>query len=440
MNETIKALAEICEGHRFREKLLFVPSYSIGHQIGEYLAKSGTSWINLRMTTTTGYAQQLVSPYLGKEGIRMVNPQERLMIIEALYRGDREGNKKGTYFSNAEKMPGIIHCLGHAIHEMRMAGLDPEGIDPGAFIIREKGEELFRLLASYHDFLSGNQLIDNAGLIRLAIDRLREGEKNRIEGEVMVLSDFPLAPLEKDLIHLAGRENLIVIRHTQPVELDFPGRFFGPPEKGISDSLEPKTNIELLPWLYNPGKAPAPFKDDSVTMFHALGESNEVREVFRRIFKAGISLDDVEILVTESEPYMSLFYEIAAFLDVPATFSAGIPATYTRPGRALILYLKWQAEDFWAGHLTDLFSGGYLDMDRFGANEERPSAGRASRIIREAAIGWGRERYARCFKALEEAFIAKAHEQRVEGEEEKAGFSEDAAGKVAWWRVLLRRS
>jgi len=49
MNKTIQMIAQICEEHRFREKLLCVPSYSIGHQIGEYLAKTDVSWINLRI-------------------------------------------------------------------------------------------------------------------------------------------------------------------------------------------------------------------------------------------------------------------------------------------------------------------------------------------------------------------------------------------------------
>jgi len=49
ISKTIQIIGKICEEHRFREKLLFVPSYSIGHQIGEYLAKKDVSWINLRI-------------------------------------------------------------------------------------------------------------------------------------------------------------------------------------------------------------------------------------------------------------------------------------------------------------------------------------------------------------------------------------------------------
>lgn len=67
MNKTIQILAEICDKYRFQEKLLFVPSYSIGHQIGENLAKTGTSWINLRTETVTGFAQELVSLDISKD-------------------------------------------------------------------------------------------------------------------------------------------------------------------------------------------------------------------------------------------------------------------------------------------------------------------------------------------------------------------------------------
>jgi len=37
--------------YRFKEKLLFVPSYSGGHQIGENLVRELGFWINLRMKT-----------------------------------------------------------------------------------------------------------------------------------------------------------------------------------------------------------------------------------------------------------------------------------------------------------------------------------------------------------------------------------------------------
>ena len=85
MNPTIDELAEVCRDELVREKLLFVPSYSIGHQIGEWLARAGTPWINFRVTTPAGYAQERVAIRLSSEGIRFVDSYERFLIVERLY-------------------------------------------------------------------------------------------------------------------------------------------------------------------------------------------------------------------------------------------------------------------------------------------------------------------------------------------------------------------
>lgn len=432
MNKTIQILAQICEEHRFQEKLLFVPSYSIGHQIGEYLAKTGTSWINLRVTTATGYAQGLLALHLNQEGIRLIESRERLIIIEKLYREDDSLKGESCYFDEAAEIPGILKCLANAVHEMRMASLDHKSVDPGAFIVPEKGEELIRLLEVYDHFLKENRLIDRPWLLSVAIDKLRKEDNPEKDRVVMVLSDFPITQLERELIRLAGGENLVIIDHTRPVAFGFPGRFFEPSEQSEDETSELEADIDLLPWLFQPETAPGPFDDGSVSIFHALGESNEVREVFRRILKHEIPLDDVEILVTKHNPYVSLIFEITSALEIPTTFASGIPVTYTRPGRALIFYLQWQAEDLQASYLRRLFSGGYLDLDSFKQGGGRPSASRAAAIIRDAAIGWGRDRYRSRLKALAESYLSKAKEKREEGEEEKAKMAEHAAEQVAW--------
>ena len=79
MNQTIIGLTEIIKSNPLIEKILFVPSYSIGHQIGEYVARSGTPWINLRITTPAGYAQEIVALKLSAEGVRLIGPYERLI-------------------------------------------------------------------------------------------------------------------------------------------------------------------------------------------------------------------------------------------------------------------------------------------------------------------------------------------------------------------------
>lgn len=432
MNKTIQHLSEICEKHRFKEKLLLVPSYSVGHQIGENLAKAKGSWINLRVTTVARYSQELIAPDLGKEGIRLIDTHLNFLIIEEILRGDESLGGIGCYFEGAHDIPGIIRCLGNTINELRMAGVKQGDIDPGSFIVTQKAEEIQGLLDSYETFLSENRLIDRARLTAMAIRKLQNGAKISANRIVLVLSDFPLARIEKQFIGIVGGDELKVIRHSKPAAMETPARFFEVPDREKQIIIEPKADIHLLHWLFKSGEAPSPINDGSVSLFHALGESNEVREGFRRILNQGLPIDDVEILVTKTDPYISLIHEIANSLDIPVTFSGGIPITYTRPGRALILYLKWQAEDFISRHMRRLFSGGYLDLDTIDLEGEKPSPGKAATIIREAGIGWGRDRYSDRLKALEQSYLARADERRENGEEEKAERAEKEAGQAAW--------
>jgi len=106
--------------------------------------------------------------------------------------------------------------------------------------------------------------------------------------------------------------------------------------------------------------------------------------------------------------------------------------TYTHPGKALSLYLEWLSEDFGAGYFRRLLSGGYLDLDAVEAEGERPSANRAGAIIREAAIGWGRDRYEKRLKALVEGYLCRAEEKREDGDEKKAQHLEKLAARVEW--------
>jgi hypothetical protein len=255
------------------------------------------------------------------------------LIIEELLRRDESLSGKGRYFEGAPEIPGIIRCLGNTVDELRMAGVNQVDIDPRSFIVPEKGEGIKGLLGACEAHLAENKLIDQAGVITMAIQKLEDEFKQDRNRIVMVLSDFPMTGLEKRFVNLVAGNRLKVLEHSRPVGLDIPKRFFSGAHRNERDSSEPLADIDLLQWLRKPGEAPSPFGDGSVSLFHALGESNEVREAFRQILAMGFPLDSVEILVTKSDPYVPLIYEIASSLDILVTFAGGIPITYTRPGR-----------------------------------------------------------------------------------------------------------
>ena len=134
--------------------------------------------------------------------------------------------KKGHYFEGAAEIPGILKCLDKTLNEMSMAGLESESVDPGAFIIPGKGKELVWLIEAYERYLRENNLIDTPALLRTAMKKLQQGNIPENQRIVMVLSDFPLAQLEKDLISLAGRGKIVAVDHDRPIGFDAPARLF----------------------------------------------------------------------------------------------------------------------------------------------------------------------------------------------------------------------
>jgi RecB family exonuclease len=441
MNKAIRELAAICKEHRFDEKLLFVPSYAIGHQLGEFLAKSGHAWINLRPTTVSGFAQELVGPDLAKNGIRLLDQRERLLIVEEIFRRDEKLNGTGSYFAGASGIPGILKCLADSIHELGMEGLGSATIDPGCFLVRKKGKAFRSLLTAYEEFLAENQLTDEAGLITMACKLLEDGKASSPENVVMLFSNLPLSGIEKHLVRLVGGNDLIFLGRERVPELRYPKRFSGDDSAEKSELEAIRTDVELLPFVYTPEDAPPPLNDGTVSLFHALGESNEVREVLRRVIGSGIPFDDVEIVLTKRDPYVSLIYEIVRSLDLPTSFSGGIPITYSRPGRGLILFLYWQMEDFLERHLRQLFEGGYLDLGSMETEGRIPASGRIASMLREAGIGWGRDRTLERIASLRASYIAKAEEKRADDKEEQAIRAEEhaaqAEGVLRYVRDLL---
>jgi len=73
LNQLKKALSEISDTYRLREKILIVPSFSHGHQITESLVKNGIPYINLRIKTFSSLAHETIDLALAKESINFLS-------------------------------------------------------------------------------------------------------------------------------------------------------------------------------------------------------------------------------------------------------------------------------------------------------------------------------------------------------------------------------
>jgi hypothetical protein len=178
----------------------------------------------------------------------------------------------------------------------------------------------------------------------------------------------------------------------------------------------------------------------NVRFVRAQGEENELRAVFRAILGGEKRLDDAELVYTSGEPYLALTYELCAEHSIAVTFAEGIATSFTRPGQACLAFLRWCGSGW---DVSDLIGAAQAGVIRTAARSSDPSEeGTAlvapttiARVLRGAAIGWGRERYEPQLQAMIASAEAKAEdEERSEGQ--RQGRLRDAANARATLRLI----
>lgn len=184
-----------------------------------------------------------------------------------------------------------------------------------------------------------------------------------------------------------------------------------------------------------PASVPAQaFPEGKISLFHAGGREAEIEEVFRRILATGASLDQVEIACA-SDAHVALIWEKALRHNWPVTLGPGIPAAFTRPGRALIGLCDWIETDFSAGHFRRLLQSGDL---RVREEVEDFTAAQVARLLGRAEAGWGRATYALALGRLHKSYESRAADQDA-SDEERAGAQENAevTARVRTWITEL---
>ena len=190
-----------------------------------------------------------------------------------------------------------------------------------------------------------------------------------------------------------------------------------------------------LAYLISPASVPARTSLTSkIALFHAGGHEAEIEEVFRRILASGAPLDQVEIACA-SDAHVALIWEKALRHNWPVTLGPGIPAAFTRPGRALIGLCDWIETDFSAGHLRRLLQSGDLAFDE----TEGFTAGQAARLLGRAEAGWGRATYRLALGHLQKNYESRSADPDASDEDraEAKGKAERTAKILSWITGLL---
>lgn len=423
MRNIIAQLADICKKHQAEEKILVVPSYIIGRQIGKMLARRGVAWSNLRFYTVQGIAHNLINQYMASEGVRFISNDFSVMLVEDICEKFLSSGRS-RYFDALLAAPGMHRAIARAVEELRLAGYSAKDISPSCFESSAKSSEIQYIFDQYEKVLEKNRWIDKPGVLRVALSHLSKGQiQSDTSAKYFLMSDFPLTECESQLLKSLTAGNIRVLEHVRPVGLEYPLRFASFPAS--NETLRPTNDAERMFWLFHPEDVPPAFNDGRVTIYAARGEINEIREIFRILARKGVSCDRAEIVVSDIARYTPLIWEACARLGIPATFADGIPISYGRPARALMFYLQWLQEDFAVSALCEGLSAEVLGF-RDKAGEFLNSTRKYSRILRRASIGWGRGRY---FPRLE--VLAREQQSRLSANGQQSGDDHDIRFLIA---------
>ncbi len=421
------------------EKIIVVPSYRVGHQIGEGLAAQGVPWINLRFMTLPGLADAVAGPEIAARGWRQLTGAAALFLVERIFR-DLKIKGELEYFDALETGSGIVKAVLASIRALRMAGVQADDIKAADFVDEKKGREVALFLKRFERELEGLCAVDLAGMYGLATELLDRKLRGEVPGRVdredrlyLCFRDAALDPRGKEFLKKLAGDRLVWVPRGSVVGLEWPRRYgIGTEEEKKNgdkngDSphfspcrvphlkLTPKTDLQRLPWLFAPETAPPPFRDGTVQFFSATGPTSECREVLRRILHAGYPLDEVEVIHPPGSGYPVIFYLLSAKARLSMALGEGVPLAFTAPGKIFYGLLDWLTRDFLSSALSRLLESGAVRLTT-RKSAEKLSALRAARHLKNAMIGWGRDRYLPRLRSWEENLENQARLWEEEGE------------------------
>jgi ATP-dependent helicase/nuclease subunit B len=399
----------------YPEVVLVAPTYLAGEGIAHSL--SGTA--GLHRTTLIQFAAELARPALANLGLAPLTSLGVEAIAARVIHAERE-SQPFTYFEGVASMPGFARALARTLGELRLAHTPPASLQKtGA-----PGEDLARLLTRYRSELEERSLADLARIFELA----GEAKSHRWLG-------LPLLFLDPPLDSYAHREFFQSIANQAPDVLA--AVTCGAPEiekmLGVAaedlDGHEPESSLShLREYLFLPTAPQYAKADDAFAVFSAPGEALEAVEIARRILKLaadGITFDRIAILLRSPDRYQPVVEDALRRAGIPAYFSRGT----ARPdpgGRAFLALLACAAEKCPASRFAEYLSLGQVPAesvqtgDWVGAEDEmlttaaadrqetdrheKPAPSAWEKLLVDAAVIGGSNRWARRLRGLEREF------------------------------------
>jgi len=307
-------------------------------------AACGTGLLGVHRMTLTALAVDLAEGPLARAGLTPVGGLgAEAMVARVIHKLKAESI---PYFQPVADTPGLARAVARTIAELRLEGVQSERVAATGL----PGRDLARMAALFEEELANRSAADFALLLRYAIAAAREG-KHRLLG-------LPLLLLDVDLDSSLRRELAEAVLERAPEVLE--ARLEGglEPARGFSPAATTLDRIRQS--LFAESVSPAGEPDSSLDYFSAAGESLECVEMARRIRKSaadGVAFDRMAILLRSPERYQPLVEEALRRAGIPSYFSRGV-ARPDPAGRAFLALLACAGEGCSATRFAEYLSLG----------------------------------------------------------------------------------
>jgi ATP-dependent helicase/nuclease subunit B len=401
------------------ESVLIVPSHSAGEELAHHIGRTR----GIHRLTLLQLALEWARPEMAERGLGPLSNLGQEALAARVVHAER-AEKELEYFSAVAGMKGFPRALARTVSELRLARVTPDQIHGRG----PAGSDLSRLLARFEAELERMSLADTARVFELAS---RAAVPPRWAG-------LPVAILDVPLRTPAHREFLArVVAHSSKV--------FAAVREGDDAAIEvlgvtarrlgaerPDSTLEHLRRFLFSELASLPNDSDQFEIFSSPGEGLETVEIARRILRMaadGTRFDQIAILLRNPERYQPMVEDALRRARIPAYFSRGT----ARPdpgGRAFLALLACAAEKCSASRFAEYLSLGQVpaagsesrtewmppDDEMLPADQpeipepevDEAQVARApaswERLLTDAAVIGGRERWQRRLKGLEREF------------------------------------
>jgi CRISPR/Cas system-associated exonuclease Cas4 (RecB family) len=411
----------------YPETIVIAPTHLAGEGIAHAAGANKSGIAGVHRMTLIQLAADVARFAMAERGIAPLSALGLEAIATRVVFAARSENEL-RYFNPVAGLPGFGRALARTLGELRLAGVRPDELSATG----NPGDDLARLLRRYEAELAERSLADLARVFELATETARGGQYRWL-GLPVLLLDVPLdSRAHRDFFSRVAERAPTVVAAVTSGE-DRLQSILGVVAENLDGAAKHSSLGHLRAHLFSVSPPAVKQRDAGFEIFSAPGEGLEAVEIARRILRLArerVPFDSMAILLRSPERYQPMIEDALRRAGVPAYFSRGT----ARPdpgGRAFLALLACAAEKCSASRFAEYLSLGQVpapgnvqtsewvssDDEVLCTVRETPplQAGLTApgvspgfsgweKLLVDAAVIGGRERWARRLRGLEREF------------------------------------